>query len=562
MQFWVWVWEHLIFIIEAALLAPASALTWRATRAEAFLSRVARHRLAPLAIGALALALRAAVLPIEPIPTPGVHDEFSYLLAADTFLHGRTANPPHPFWRHFETMQVEQQPSYVSMYPPLQGLVLAAGRRLTGIPFAGVWLSAGAMCAAICWALRGWFSPGWAFFGGALAAIRIGMFSYWADSYWGGAAAAAGGALLLGALPRLIRSSGPRDAVIAALGIAAMANTRPYEGLVLSLAVGLVALAHARRMRLPGLIAPAGAVLLCAGALMAYYNWRAFGSPTTLPYTIQRDTYAVAPLFLFEAPRPVPVYRHSAMREFYVGFELAYFKSVTTFWGVIKNQGHKLLVAWSFFIGPALTPPLIALAWTWRSHRTRTLLFLAAAVCLGSVVVPWFMPHYIAPATALIYALIVAGMRALRRWRPLVARAVPAVIMAMLAVRVVMAVTPVPFVLHFPMTWATTWSPDLGRERIAERLMAAGGRHLVIVRYSPRHDPLREFVFNDADIDRSPIVWARDMGAESDAQLARYFRGRRVWLLDADENPPRLASCQESGRLFDGAASVSCGATR
>ncbi len=541
MQFGVWVWEHLLFILEAALLLPATAIAWRAGRAENFLHRVARHRLAPVVIGVLALALRAAVLPIEPVPNPAVHDEFSYLLAADTFVHVRIANPTHPMWQHFETMHVDQQPAYVSMYPPMQGLVLAAGRLLTGVAFAGVWLSAGAMCAAICWALGGWFPPGWAFFGGVLAAIRLGVFSYWADSYWGGAAAALGGALLFGALPRLIRSSRPRDAVIAALGIAIMANSRPYEGLVFSLAIGAVALAQARKLRLAAVLAPAAAVLLCAAALMAYYNWRAFGSPTTLPYSMQRNTYAMAPMFLFQAPRPAPAYRHPAMRDFYQGWELGYFESVRTPAGILKNEWRKLSEAWSFFIGPALTLPLLALAWTWKSRRTRWLLLLAAAVALGSSVVPWFEPHYIAPATALIYALLIQGMRALRRWRPAVARAVPAVVVAMLAVRVAMAVTPIPFVLHYPMTWATTWSPALGREKIVERLKAAGGQHLVIVRYSSSHDPFREYVFNNADIDRAPIVWARDMAAEKNAELVRYFHQRRVWLLDGDRDPPQLS---------------------
>ncbi len=543
MQLGVWAWEHLLFIIEAFLLLPAAGMAWRARRAEKFLSRVARHRLAPLLAGVLALALRAAVLPVEPIPSPSVHDEFSYLLAADTFLHGRLANPTHRLWQHFETMQEEQQPAYVSMYPPMQGLVLAAGRLLTGIAFAGVWLSAGAMCAAICWALRGWFPPGWALFGGVLAAIRLGTFSYWADSYWGGAAAAIGGALLLGALPRLIRRSRPRDAVLAALGIAIMANSRPYEGLAFSLAIGLVALAQVRKLRLASVLVPAAAVLLCTAALMAYYNWRAFGSPTTMPYTLQRNMYAMAPVFLFQAPRPAPAYRHQPMRDFYQGWELPYFESVRTPVGVVKNQWRKLAEAWSFFIGPALTLPLIALAWTWRSRRTRTLLFLAAAVAFASSLVPWFEPHYIAPATALIYALLIAGMRALRHWRPAVAHAVPVVVAAMLLVRVAMAVTPIPFVLHYPMTWATTWAPApaLGREKIVERLMAAGGEHLVIVRYSPQHRPFREYVFNDADIDHAPIVWARDMGAEKNAELVRYFSRRCVWLLDGDQDPPLLS---------------------
>src|SRR5208337_1536405 len=134
-----WAWKNFLFVLEATLLLLAAGMAWRAGRAEEFLRRVARHRLAPLFVGVLALALRAALLPIEPIPSPIIHDEFSYLLAADTFLHGRLANPTHPFWQHFETMHVDQQPAYVSMYPPMQGLVLAAGRLLTGVAFAGVW---------------------------------------------------------------------------------------------------------------------------------------------------------------------------------------------------------------------------------------------------------------------------------------------------------------------------------------------------------------------------------------------------------------------------------------
>jgi hypothetical protein len=74
------------------------------------------------------------------------------------------------------------------------------------------------------------------------------------------------------------------------------------------------------------------------------------------------------------------------------------------------------------------------------------------------------------------------------------------------------------------------------RARILAELRRAGGRHLVLVRYHSK--PLgidhEEWVYNDADIDSSPVVWAREMGAGQDRRLLEYCRGRHVWRVDAD----------------------------
>jgi len=117
-----------------------------------------------------------------------------------------------PCGMHFETFQVNMVPTYVSKVLSAQGSSWRLAKCCSGIRFWGVLLSSALMCAAICWMLQGWMPPSWALLGGILAVIRLGTFCYWANSYWGGAVAALGGALVLGALPRIKEKQRVRDA--------------------------------------------------------------------------------------------------------------------------------------------------------------------------------------------------------------------------------------------------------------------------------------------------------------------------------------------------------------
>src|SRR5580658_3594578 len=126
--------------------------------------------------GMAVILLRAALLPLFPIPLPFVPDDFSFLLASDTFVHGRLTNPTPAMWIHFESIHITMLPTYQSMYFPGQGLLLAAGKVLFGEPWFALLLASAVMCAAVCWMLQAWLPPNWALLGGFICVLRLGVF--------------------------------------------------------------------------------------------------------------------------------------------------------------------------------------------------------------------------------------------------------------------------------------------------------------------------------------------------------------------------------------------------
>jgi hypothetical protein len=546
--------------VALAFFCPGLANSWLSRLERQFAIFSEKRVVAVISVGILALGIRLALLPIVPVPEPGIHDEYSHLLLADTLAHGRLSNPTHPMWAHFETFHVNWHPTYASMYFPGHALFLALGQVVFGHPFWGVWLSVGLMCGAICWALQRWLPPSWALLGGILAVIRLGTFSYWANGYWGGAVPALGGALVLGSFPRIKHDQRVRNALLFGLGTTLLLSTRPYESLFFLLPISVALVVWILRAKhvssrssfvLTRVIIPAGLFVLLSTGALGYYFWRVTGSPWITPYKINMATYGLV-YFPWDKIAPIS-YRFTALQDFYRG------GAVLGMYHFARQHPIELLLAkastiWLFYFGPILSLPLIARIATGDNSRplsreakflvltcVTTFLALALIVHVGH-------PHYLAPLTTVFYALVLMSMRSLRGWKwrngasgMFLVRAVPVICVLMFLARTAASFTQASIRYSGIRTWCSEDRENLARARIMEKLRNLPGNHLVIVRYAADHDfILNEWVFNNADIDGSRVIWARDMGAQN-AELLQYFNQRRAWLLEPDYNPPRLS---------------------
>jgi hypothetical protein len=461
------------------------------------------------------------------------------------FAHGRLAFPPHPMARYFETFYVTFQPTYSSMYPPAQGAALAVGQ-LLGDPWIGVLLTTAAMVAAILWMLQGWFPPHWALLGAILVLVRIGIFSYWMNSYWGGAVAALGAALVLGALPRLKRDQRLRDAVLLGIGVILLANSRPLEGFVLSIPVAFTLVFWLYRLRkekhlipVRRVVLPIAMCLLANLAFNLYYDWRVTGNPFAIPRAVYYHEYFTVSPFIWGKILPPHHYSNPQFEEFFNGWLRD--RYLGTWRDLLRIERERASIFWKFFIGTPLSVLLLTLPWLFKDRRLRpVLLYFLVCVC-GLLVVTWFLPHYGAPVFPVLLLILVQAFRHLRKWksgnRPI------GIGWTRLIVVLTVAMVPLCIIDHLRSPHGNIclgYVYDWQRSGIVSTLERIPGDHLVIVRYPVGYDVHREWVFNAADIDHARIVWAREIPGMDLSPLLAYFSGRKVWVVEPDVEPPSL----------------------
>jgi hypothetical protein len=529
-----------LFVCSILSILPLLTGFHRLRQMEAKLVRFTERR--ALAIGFVFLAVigfRLLLVPILHVPIPGVNDEFSYLLTADTFAHGRLTNPPHPMWVSFETMHVNWNPTYSSIYPPAQGFILAIGQ-LLGHPWIGVLLSNAAMCALLVWMLQAWIPARWAFLGGVIAWLQLSIASYWMNSYWGGAVAATGGALVFGSLGRIRRRPRMRDALLMGLGIAILANSRPLEGFIACIPTAVYLLwwlaekiktRFEFQTRLRKVFLPLITSLLLLGSFMAYYNWRLTGNPLLLPHVLNTDTYVTTPMFLWEHPKPPLQYRNAQFENYYNVWARKYYSRTWADIRRVTKEKIDLVGELLFWRAELLLLPF--LYFLFRDRKMRLLLITFFVGAAGVLSVTWSHPHYAAPLLCVLVALVVQAMRHLNtiqlRGRRMGSMAVRIIVVILLVQTGSLA-----FEGHCD---SAEWRCFGLRERadIVNTLSQAPGKHLVMVQYNRFHYIHSEWVYNGAEIDSAKIVWARDMDGEQNQKLFDYFKDRQIWVVRPDE---------------------------
>jgi hypothetical protein len=538
----------LIAVILVGIVPSAELLFAKADR---LVRRLARPKAIVGAVFAGALAVAVFASTVIQWPVPRTHDEFAHLLAADTFRHGRLTNPPHELWQSFETFHVLQRPTYMSKFAPVPDFFLAFGWLVTGAPIAGAWLLHALACASVAWMLLAFIQKRWALLASVLLAFHPQMID-WSQSFWGGSTAVSGAALLLGGLERSARGNAS-SGWWAGVGLFLLAGSRPYEGFVLAVLLVVRWGLTVKGIDRVDLLKRATPLIVCGVVTLSftgYYNMRVTESALAFPHRLYAKEYAPSPLFLGGKLAPEPEYRHEEMRRYHTGPEMAAFRLQSTPKGVAVAMLLKLkIVAEAAMRLPMTLGPNGPFKFVWwpvvlllllpaqlRRGRDRWVWGILAVFFSASFLVLWTQPHYAAPAVPLV-VLGLAGL--LQRARAFAFRWRGGRRLVVLIAGLMLASACTELVI-LRSSWDVPWDAAEVRQKMAEHLRELPGKDLVFVGYGPQHFLNFEWVYNEAGIDASEIVWARRMDPASNDRLIRYYEDRRVWLVDADSIPPRL----------------------
>ncbi len=491
----------------------------------------------------LVIVARVAMLPVLPVSPPKIQDEFSQLLSADTFASGRMTNPTHPMWLYLETFFVNQKPTYHSMYPPATGLFMAAAQVLTGQPWFGMLFAFAAAAAGMCWMVQGWMPKRWGPWG-ALVFILLASRLQLPEHYFGEGIVVLGGALIVGAIPRIIKRRSIGAAIWFAVGTALLGTTRPFEGAFVVAGIGLGGLYWASKAGmnattlLKRVALPVAMILIPVLLFIGYQNWRTTGTPLLAPYQLNTVQQHITRPFFWQKPVDPPKYDHQVIASFFDQWELDWWKNTRGFpRGTFLFITDKFCTSYTTIFWP-LTVLIAVGSFELLKNKTRRFLPLALVFFLAGLSIETFQlqSRYAETAWALAILLAVFGIRYIAVWRRSTRQGLK--ISRAAALLIPAALLLVNGLLSFARWRSHSEYWYTARQQLSEALKFVPGKHLILVRYSPSHFPQEEWVYNRANIDGANVVWARDDSEQAESDLPQYFADRRIWVLEPDGKFP------------------------
>ena len=518
---------------------------------------------------------------LKGFPVPYFHDEFSYLLGADTFANGRLTNPTPAFNEHFEAPHILIKPTYMSKYPPMQALFLAAGQISFGHPIFGVWLSCALAAAALFWMLLAWTRPPWAVVGTLLMIFFIGVDYYWAQSYWGGTVAFAGGALFFGGFRRIIKEKAIfGSTLVMTFGGVLLINSRPFEGAIAMIPALLLLLfrvlsktkiSYPRKLAqivLPGFFITC--LTLCA---IGYFNYRVTGNALRFAYTEHQAQYFSTPLFIFQnkvetanagTPRLRELYEFLNTSDFIRDLNEYNLPDIKYLYPVYAFVYLSLNLPYALMYPPLMLFLFVSLFFVTRKSRWMkfvlfTIIFTFACISFATY---WNFTHYVAPLGCCFYLLLVQAFRYF--WLTSKKAGKRNVTLILLIAMTTASAYYQKFTaydwifgivhnierqdfsktnlnLNESQTFPISVTATQYRQLIEETAAGDPQKYLIIVDYDKDFKCFDEIVFNKSDFQNAKVVWALSLGEEKDRALLNFYGDRKPLFVKIKRKKFRLS---------------------
>jgi hypothetical protein len=282
-------------------------------------------------------------------------------------------------------------------------------------------------------------------------------------------------------------------------------------------------------------------LVLATIILTGTYNKKITGNASVFPHVLYTKLYTTVPICIWQQLYPSVHYNHKVLTDYVTKYAIIYYFEKRTWKGFVKDMRSDSYWVSTFFFGfPLAIPSLVMLLLFFFHRQTAARFWIAFLILLGTCasMTCSAKPHYFSPLTCLVVLLIIIGLRGLAGLKLHNVRVGSGWVILLIVFQLLLNLILTPIQ---PATRSLAWNiqsskinlpSTFTREELKNILMKRGGKYLIVVKYTPRHCTFIEWVYNDADIDHSPIVWTRDMDEQHNKKLLEYFKYRQVLFIN------------------------------